>query len=139
METLGRTNSRAHRPRSLIGEIAAAHRPDMVITDVRMPPTHTDEGMVAALKLARLYPSMSIVVLSQHVQRRYAAELLAHQRKGIGYLLKQRISDVDTFRADLRRIYSGSTVTGPEVIALMVRQSGTGQRSPGSTRGSWRS
>lgn len=76
-------------------EMAAAHRPDMVITDVRMPPSHTDEGMVAALALARNYPSMSIVVLSQHVQRRYAVELLAEKRRGIGYLLKQRIGDVD--------------------------------------------
>ena len=92
----------------------------MVITDVRMPPTHTDEGMVAALQIARKYHMMSIVVLSQHVQRRYAVELLAEKRQGIGYLLKQRIADVETFCADLRRIHAGGAVIDPEVVAIMM-------------------
>lgn len=96
------------------------HTPDLVITDVRMPPTHTDEGMVAALTVARHHPRMSVVVLSQHVQRRYAIELLAQKRRGIGYLLKQRIADVETFCADLRRIAGGGAVIDPEVIAIMV-------------------
>ena len=101
-------------------DLAAVHQPDMVITDVRMPPSHTDEGMVAALQLARKYPAMSIVVLSQHVQRRYAVELLAEKRKGIGYLLKQRIGDVDAFCEDLRRVHSGGAVIDPEVVDIMV-------------------
>ena len=96
------------------------HRPDMVITDVRMPPSHTDEGMMAALQIARVYPAMSVVVLSQHVQRRYAVELLAEKREGIGYLLKQRIADVETFCDDLRRIDAGGAVIDPEVVAIMV-------------------
>lgn len=96
------------------------HQPDMVITDVRMPPTHTDEGMVAALAVTRDHPSMSVVVLSQHVQRRYAVELLAEKRQGIGYLLKQRIADVETFCADLRRIDAGGAVIDPEVVAIMM-------------------
>ncbi|GGM12519.1 response regulator [Nakamurella endophytica] len=100
--------------------LAAVHEPDMVITDVRMPPTHTDEGMAAALQLARIYPSMSVVVLSQHVQRRYAVELLGEKRRGIGYLLKQRIADVDTFCADLRRVHAGGAVIDPEVVEIMV-------------------
>ena len=96
------------------------HRPDLVITDVRMPPTHSDEGMVAALTIARTYPGMSVVVLSQYVQRRYAVELLAEKRYGVGYLLKQRIADVDTFCADLRRIHAGAAVIDPEVVEIMV-------------------
>ena len=100
--------------------VTAAHEPDLVITDVRMPPTHTDEGMVAALELVRVYPSLAVVVLSQHVQRRYAVELLAEKRNGIGYLLKQRIGDVDTFCADLRRVRAGGAVIDPEVVEIMV-------------------
>lgn len=95
-------------------------RPDMIITDVRMPPTYTDEGMVAALHVARTYPDMAVVVLSQYVQRRYAVELLTEKRRGIGYLLKQRIADVDTFCGDLRRIAAGGAVIDPEVVAIMV-------------------
>lgn len=101
-------------------ELAERHAPDMVITDVRMPPTHTDEGMVAALAIVRAHPGMSVVVLSQHVQRRYAIELLAQKRQGIGYLLKQRIADVETFCDDLRRIAAGGAVIDPEVVAIMV-------------------
>ncbi len=101
-------------------ELVRRHAPDLVITDVRMPPTHTDEGMVAALSIVRTHPQMSVVVLSQHVQRRYAIELLAEKRRGIGYLLKQRIADVETFCADLRRIAAGGAVIDPEVIAIMV-------------------
>ncbi len=96
------------------------HRPDLVITDVRMPPTHSDEGMVAALTIARAHPEMSVVVLSQYVQRRYAVELLAEKRRGVGYLLKQRIADVDTFCDDLRRIHAGGAVIDPEVVEIMV-------------------
>jgi len=96
------------------------HEPDLVITDVRMPPTHTDEGMVAALTIVRGHPQMSVVVLSQHVQRRYAIELLAEKRQGIGYLLKQRIGDVETFCDDLRRIAGGGAVIDPEVVSIML-------------------
>ncbi|GAA2015362.1 response regulator transcription factor [Nakamurella flavida] len=96
------------------------HRPDLVITDVRMPPTHTDEGMVAALQITRRFPDMAVVVLSQYVQRRYAVELLSEKRRGVGYLLKQRIADVDTFCADLHRIHAGGAVIDPEVVAIMV-------------------
>jgi DNA-binding NarL/FixJ family response regulator len=100
------------------------HSPDMVITDVRMPPTLTDEGMVAALQIARRHPTMSVVVLSQHVQRRYAVELLAEKRQGIGYLLKQRIADVETFCGDLHRIHAGGAIIDPEVVAIMMARAG---------------
>jgi DNA-binding NarL/FixJ family response regulator len=105
-------------------ELTDRHRPDLVITDVRMPPTHTDEGMVAALQLTRRFPDMAVVVLSQYVQRRYAVELLAEKRQGVGYLLKQRIADVDTFCTDLRRIHAGGAVIDPEVVAIMVARAG---------------
>ncbi len=101
-------------------DLVDRREPDLVITDVRMPPTHTDEGMVAALAIVRSHPVISVVVLSQHVQRRYAIELLAEKRQGIGYLLKQRIGDVETFVDDLRRIAAGGAVIDPEVVAIMV-------------------
>ena len=85
-----------------------------------MPPSHTDEGLVAALAIHRANPHTAIVVLSQHVQRRYATELLAARPTGIGYLLKQRIADVPTFCADLERVYRGGTVLDPEVVTLML-------------------
>jgi DNA-binding NarL/FixJ family response regulator len=120
LEGAGFTVAAAASDAAGLVELAAEHRPDLVITDVRMPPTHTDEGMVAALRIVRSYPDMSVVVLSQYVQRRYAVELLAEKRRGIGYLLKQRIADVDTFCADLRRIHAGGAVIDPEVVELMV-------------------
>lgn len=101
-------------------ELTRQQEPDLVITDVRMPPTHTDEGMVAALRIVHDHPGIAVVVLSQHVQRRYAIELLAEKRQGIGYLLKQRIADVETFCDDLRRIAAGGAVIDPEVVAIMV-------------------
>jgi DNA-binding NarL/FixJ family response regulator len=99
---------------------AADHRPDLVITDIRMPPTNTDEGLVAALQVRRTMPEIAVVVLSQHVQRRYAVELLTEQPSGVGYLLKQRIADIPTFCGDLERVCAGGTVLDPEVVALMV-------------------
>jgi DNA-binding NarL/FixJ family response regulator len=98
----------------------ARHRPDLVITDIRMPPTHTDEGLLAALRIRHAYPSIAVVVLSQHVQRRYATELLEQQGGGVGYLLKQRIADVTTFTSDLRRVAAGGTALDPEVVSVMV-------------------
>lgn len=97
----------------------ARHRPDLVITDIRMPPTYTDEGLLAALRIRHAHPSIAVVVLSQHVQRRYATELL-EQGGGIGYLLKQRIADVTTFTSDLRRVAAGGTALDPEVVSVMV-------------------
>lgn len=94
--------------------------PDLVITDIRMPPTHTDEGLLAAVRIRRAHPGIAVVVLSQHVQRRYAAELLEAQDGGVGYLLKQRIADVQTFTADLRRVQAGGTALDPDVVAVLV-------------------
>jgi DNA-binding NarL/FixJ family response regulator len=94
--------------------------PDLVITDIRMPPDHTDEGLRAALRIRRSHPQTAIVVLSQHVQRRYAVELVADNAAGVGYLLKQRIADIPTFCADLERVCGGGTVLDPEVVAIML-------------------
>jgi DNA-binding NarL/FixJ family response regulator len=101
---------------------ARAHDPDVVVADVRMPPSQTDEGLRAALAIRETHPHIGIVVLSQHVQKRYASELLQSggDAGGVGYLLKQRVADSDTFCADLRRIAAGSSVLDPEVVRMML-------------------
>jgi DNA-binding NarL/FixJ family response regulator len=106
--------------------------PDLVITDIRMPPTHTDEGLVAALRIRERFPSLAVVVLSQHVQRRFAADLLDQDGAGFGYLLKQRIADVRTFTADLRRVAAGSTALDPEVVSVLVARAHRASGAVGS-------
>ncbi|HAS30718.1 MULTISPECIES: response regulator transcription factor [Microbacterium] len=101
-------------------EAVRAHDPDLVITDIRMPPSYTDEGLAAAARIRSERPAMPVVVLSQHVQRRYAEELIGDGGAGIGYLLKQRIADVRTFTADLRRVARGGTALDPDVVEIMV-------------------
>jgi DNA-binding NarL/FixJ family response regulator len=98
----------------------AAHRPDLLIADIRMPPTHTDDGLRAALQARRQTPELPVLVLSQYLQRDYAVELLESGEQGVGYLLKQRIADVDRFITDLHRIVAGGSVLDPEVVAAMV-------------------
>jgi DNA-binding NarL/FixJ family response regulator len=99
------------------------HHPELVITDVRMPPTHTDEGLRAALVLRRQHPGLAVLVLSQYVEERYAARLLASAATGgVGYLLKDRVADVTEFIDALRRVAGGGTALDPEVVAqLLVR------------------
>lgn len=101
-------------------DAAATHRPDLVVTDIRMPPTFTDEGLVAALSISRSRPETAILVLSQFVQRRYAMELVGSRSGGVGYLLKQRFADIDTFAADLHRIVAGETVLDPQVVDRLM-------------------
>jgi DNA-binding NarL/FixJ family response regulator len=110
----------------------AIHLPDLVITDIRMPPTHTDEGLLAALRMRARHPSIPVVVLSQHVQRRYATELLDQNRGGFGYLLKQRIADVTTFTADLRRVAAGGTALDPEVVSVLLARATRASEPVGS-------
>ena len=96
---------------------------DTVIVDVRMPPTHTDEGLRAALTLRRERPDVAVLVLSQYVEERYATELLSSNIHGVGYLLKDRVADVAEFIDALRRVAGGGTVLDPEVVAqLLVRR-----------------
>jgi DNA-binding NarL/FixJ family response regulator len=98
-------------------------RPDLVIADVRMPPTHTDEGIRAALAIRGRWPDIAILVLSQYVEERYAADLLSANTSSIGYLLKDRVADVTEFLDALRRVASGGTALDPEVVAqLLVRR-----------------
>ena len=103
-------------------ELTEQTTPDLVVTDIRMPPTGTDEGLRAALTIRARMPEVAVVVLSQHVQPAYAVELLDQHPTGVGYLLKQRIADMQTFTGDLLRVCAGGTVLDPEVIASMVRQ-----------------
>ncbi|MFG1686300.1 response regulator [Nonomuraea sp. NPDC049269] len=99
---------------------AEEHLPDLVVTDVRMPPTHTDEGLRAALVLRREHPGISVLVLSQYVEERYAARLLASASGGVGYLLKDRVADVTDFIDALRRVAAGGTALDPEVVAQLL-------------------
>jgi DNA-binding NarL/FixJ family response regulator len=101
----------------------AEHHPGLVITDIRMPPTFTDEGLRAAAELRRAYPGLAVVVLSQYVQHRYAADLLdSGDGRGVGYLLKDRVADVEDFIAALRRVTAGGTVVDAQVISQLVRR-----------------
>jgi DNA-binding NarL/FixJ family response regulator len=99
------------------------HRPDAVVVDVRMPPTHTDEGIRAALVIRRQHPEIAVMVLSQYVEERYAADLLSTRTTGVGYLLKDRVAQVSDFLDALRRVIAGGTALDPEVVAqLLVRR-----------------
>ncbi|NLT56319.1 MAG: response regulator transcription factor [Actinomycetales bacterium] len=102
---------------------AERSRPDAVVVDVRMPPTFTDEGLRSALVLRRQWPGLPVLVLSQYVEERYATELLSSETSGVGYLLKDRVADVDQFLDALRRVAEGGTVLDPEVVSqLLVRR-----------------
>jgi DNA-binding NarL/FixJ family response regulator len=99
------------------------HAPDCVVVDVRMPPTHTDEGIRAALAIRRMHPRIAIMVLSQYVEERYATDLLSMGAESVGYLLKDRIAHVGEFLDAMRRIAGGGTALDPEVVSqLMVRR-----------------
>ena len=101
----------------------AADLPDVVVTDVRMPPTHTDEGLRAAVHLRGLHPRLPVLVLSQYVEQRYARELFAADARGLGYVLKDRVADVDDFLAALDRVAGGGTALDPEVVAQVLARS----------------
>lgn len=99
-----------------------ADPPDLVVVDVRMPPTFRDEGMQAALVLRRSHPAVAVLVLSQYVEERYATELLSGATSGLGYLLKDRVADVVEFIDTLRRVAAGGTALDPEVVSqLLIR------------------
>jgi DNA-binding NarL/FixJ family response regulator len=94
--------------------------PDVAVIDIRMPPTHTDEGLRAAKTIRQLAPATGILVLSQHVNARYALELLSDGTDGVGYLLKERVSDLDELSASIRRIGEGGSVLDPAVVSQLV-------------------
>jgi len=94
--------------------------PDVAIVDIRMPPSFTDEGLQAAIDLRRLHPGLGILMFSQYIETRYAAELLADDAAGIGYLLKDRVADVSDFVEALARVASGGTALDPEVVTQLL-------------------
>lgn len=96
------------------------HRPDLVVVDVRMPPTFTSEGIVAALAVRDSHPDTAVMVLSQYVEEQYATELVASKSKGVGYLLKDRVADTSEFIAALRDVAGGGTVLDPEVVTQLL-------------------
>ncbi|MBE8525473.1 response regulator transcription factor [Amycolatopsis sp. H6(2020)] len=95
------------------------HTPDVSIVDIRMPPTHTDEGLRAAITLRRELPGCAILLFSQYVETKYAAQLLADRAGGVGYLLKDRVAEVSDFLDALRRVADGETVLDPEVVSQL--------------------
>ncbi|MEO3786985.1 response regulator transcription factor [Actinocorallia sp. B10E7] len=98
----------------------AEHAPDVVVVDIRMPPTHTDEGLRAALELRREHPDVGILLFSQYVETRYVKDLLAESAAGVGYLLKERVADLDDFVDALRRVAGGGTALDPEVLSHLL-------------------
>jgi DNA-binding NarL/FixJ family response regulator len=101
----------------------AEHRPDVAVVDIRMPPTHADEGLRAALQLRRDHPGVGVLVFSQYIETRYAARLLEGDAAGVGYLLKDRVADVAEFADALVRVAAGGTALDPEVIGQLLRGS----------------
>jgi DNA-binding NarL/FixJ family response regulator len=106
-------------------EAVGREQPDLVIADVRMPPTHTDEGIRAAIAIRVRWPGIAIVVLSQYVEERYAADLLSANTSSVGYLLKDRVADVAEFLEALRRVAGGGTALDPEVVAQLLLRRGS--------------
>jgi DNA-binding NarL/FixJ family response regulator len=99
---------------------ASMHRPDVMVVDIRMPPTGTDDGLRAALELRRVMPDLRLIVLSQYVEERYVFELIEHGADGTGYLLKDRIADVEAFVDAVRRVAAGGSALDPEVVQTML-------------------
>ena len=98
------------------------HQPDVLIVDIRMPPTFETEGLEVALEARRKSPDTSILVLSQHIETRYAVELLEEGAAGVGYLLKDRVTEIDSFLDALRRVADGGSAIDPEVVSRLVQR-----------------
>lgn len=103
-----------------IQDAVTATAPDLAILDVRLPPTYTDEGIRAALELRRRFPALPLLVLSQYVEERYAADLIASGPAAFGYLLKDRVADVRDFLESLRKVAAGGAVLDPEVVSQLL-------------------
>ncbi|MEU2669415.1 response regulator transcription factor [Streptomyces sp. NPDC007164] len=104
----------------LLVRAVEADRPDLVVVDIRMPPTHTDEGLRAALEIRERWPAVGVLVLSQHVERNYAVRLLSQNAERVGYLLKDRVAQVDEFLESLERIHAGGASIDAEVVRQLV-------------------
>ena len=97
-----------------------SYAPDVAVVDIRMPPTQTDEGLRVAQEIRTNHPDVGVLVLSQHVEPAYAMELLAESAEGVGYLLKDRVSDVDDFAAAVRRVAEGGSALDPALVTQLV-------------------
>jgi DNA-binding NarL/FixJ family response regulator len=97
-----------------------AHKPDVAVVDVRMPPTHTDEGLRAAAEIRERFPEVGVLVLSQYIEEAYAMELLSSDAAGVGYLLKDRVADLDRFVDSVRRVGEGGSALDPEVVSRLL-------------------
>ncbi|HEY6497715.1 MAG TPA: response regulator transcription factor [Trebonia sp.] len=126
---------RAHEVCAAVGDAEALraavseHRPDAVIADIRMPPTHSDEGLRAAVDIRRDFPSTGVLLFSQYIETRYTARLLESGAGGVGYLLKDRVGDVADFVSALERVAAGGTALDPEVIGQLLRRPDAGLAS----------
>jgi DNA-binding NarL/FixJ family response regulator len=109
----------------------AAHRPDLVVTDIRMPPDFTDEGLVAARQIRRAHPGTAGIVLSQHLATAGAVEVLGDGAAGVGYLLKRRVMKLDDFIDSVQRVAAGGSAIDPEVISAMVHREVRDRRDDG--------
>jgi DNA-binding NarL/FixJ family response regulator len=101
-------------------EAVTTHHPDVAVVDIRMPPTHTDEGLRAAITIHREHPEVGVLVFSQYVETRYATQLLAESSAGVGYLLKDRVADVGDFVDALTRVAAGGTALDPDVVTQLL-------------------
>ncbi len=115
LEVVGQTGD----AEDLIRKVSA-HKPDLAIVDIRMPPTNTDDGLRAALEIRRRLPGTGVLVLSQYVEEGYALDLVADGADGAGYLLKDRVADVDRFVGSARRVGEGGSALDPEVVATLL-------------------
>jgi DNA-binding NarL/FixJ family response regulator len=118
---------RGHQVVAAVGDAEAllsavdSHQPDVAIVDVRMPPGHTDEGLRAAIAIRRTHPKVGILVFSQYIETRYAADLLRTRSGGVGYLLKDRVANVAEFTDAIARVAAGGTALDPEVVAGLLQ------------------
>jgi serine/threonine-protein kinase len=101
-------------------QLVGTLRPDVVLADIRMPPTQTAEGLQAAVQIRRQWPGTAVVVLSQHVETEHLFELLADDPRGVGYVLKERVADIAQFTSAIRRVADGESVIDPQVVARLV-------------------
>jgi DNA-binding NarL/FixJ family response regulator len=117
IDVVGQANDAAE-----LSELVAVHHPDVAVVDVRMPPTHTTEGLVAAVHLRHAHTGLAVLILSQYVEVQDAIHLLTDDPRGIGYLLKQRVTDVDSFISVLNHVAAGGSFIDPEVATLLLER-----------------
>jgi DNA-binding NarL/FixJ family response regulator len=110
--------------RELLQQVSA-HRPDVAVVDIRMPPTETDDGLRAAVEIRRRLPRTGVIVLSQYLEAGYAFDLVGESAEGTGYLLKDRVGDIDRFAESVRRVAEGGSALDPDVVAHVLRRSRT--------------